>query len=53
MNEVRAIYSNYNAFVALTADNRVISWGYGPSGGDNGAIPALLQGNIAYELNAE
>ncbi len=52
LTEVRAIYANHEAFVALTADNRVLAWGNRAAEGNNAAIPAPLQGNISYELNS-
>lgn len=50
LTDVRAIYPNTRAFVALKADNTFVAWGDSVSGGDQSMIPAVLYGNISYEI---
>jgi Ca2+-binding RTX toxin-like protein/alpha-tubulin suppressor-like RCC1 family protein len=39
-------FRNGSAFAALRADGSVVTWGYGPWGGDSSAVAAALDGSL-------
>ncbi|CDG95619.1 hypothetical protein XBP1_1450022 [Xenorhabdus bovienii str. puntauvense] len=51
MKNVRAIYATGTAFLALTADNKVHTWGGSDGGGDSNAVQARLQGKLTYYMD--
>ncbi|CBJ79364.1 hypothetical protein XBJ2_60063 [Xenorhabdus bovienii str. Jollieti] len=51
IKNVRAIYSTGTAFLALTADNKVHTWGGSDGGGDSNEVQALLQGKLTYYMD--
>ncbi|MDE9445461.1 hypothetical protein KKJ04_07575 [Xenorhabdus bovienii] len=51
IKNVRAIYATGTAFLALTADNKVHTWGGSDGGGDSNEVQALLQGKLTYYMD--
>ncbi|OTA15591.1 hypothetical protein Xvie_02673 [Xenorhabdus vietnamensis] len=51
MHNVRAIYATGTAFLALTADNKVYTWGGSDGGGDSSEVQALFDGKLTYYMD--
>ncbi|MDC9589142.1 hypothetical protein PSI23_07355 [Xenorhabdus sp. XENO-10] len=51
MKNVRAIYGTGTAFLALTADNKVYTWGSSDGGGDSSEVQALFDGKLTYYMD--
>ncbi|MDC9597580.1 hypothetical protein [Xenorhabdus anantnagensis] len=51
MHNVRAIYGTGTAFLALTADNKVYTWGSSDGGGDSSKVQALFDGKLTYYMD--
>ncbi|SFN96773.1 hypothetical protein [Xenorhabdus japonica] len=51
MQNVRAIYGTGTAFLALTADNKVYTWGSSDGGGDSGEVQSLFDGKLTYYMD--
>ncbi|MFC5475128.1 RCC1 domain-containing protein [Paraherbaspirillum soli] len=49
LKNVRAVYANSVAFVALTDDKRIVTWGVDGSGGNSGSVSGQIDGQISYE----
>ena len=46
-SDVSKIYSNVYAFAALKSDGSVVTWGYGPWGGDSSSVSSDLASGVA------
>ena len=45
-NNVEQVFSNWNAFAALTTEGSVITWGQAPFGGDSSNVASELQSGV-------
>ncbi len=51
MKDIRAIYSTGTAFLALSADNKVYTWGGIAGGGSSSEVQSLLNGKLTYYMD--